>query len=527
MAGCRCLGAAAIVVAITLVRSGSLPSPDLLTYYSRLFGSQGFGLQPMPTLGLHLVVYVTFAGALVLAAVRHRAGSSDRALSGLLAFAGCFGLAAGIYYAGRSNAITMVALFPAWGFALALLTWTAFRWLADANGNWRRVLGPAGALAVSVTIGFGLAATAILEIPAPWTQVARLSDDSERTSSFDLLPEAERFVAEQTEEGDAVLMLRENGRLLRGRPRSGTSRSSGTLCTSSLPVSSMSFWKTCERQKEAQCSSATESSPQSFPECARPFALAVAAGRTRWTGGTDCVAVFTVTVRPVGLLDRVRRRLRPRRRALNALAKARARMRTPRLVTRVADAEDMLTGGDDLRNYFEVGESALAQVKAGLAAAGAPPPTRILDLPCGYGRVLRHLRAEWPDAAITAMEINPDAIEFCAKTFGARPIVSRQPLWKVDAGDAHDLLWCGSLLTHFDEPDWAPTLSYFRDRLAAGGVLVFTTHGELSIDLLEGEHVGPWEGDYGMGAKANGMAATARRTGFAFGHYGETEDPFG
>ncbi len=207
-------GAAALVVAITLVRSGSLPSLDLLTYYSRLFGSQGFGLQPMPTLGLHLVVYVTFAGALVLAAVRHRSGSSDRALSGLLAFAGCFGLAAGIYYAGRSNAITMVALFPAWGFALALLTWTAFRWLSDADGDWRRVIGPAGALAVSATIGFGLATTAILEIPAPWTQVARLTDDSERTSSFDLLPEAERFVAEQTEEGDAVLMLRENGHLL-------------------------------------------------------------------------------------------------------------------------------------------------------------------------------------------------------------------------------------------------------------------------------------------------------------------------
>jgi hypothetical protein len=207
-------GAAALVVAITLVRSGSLPSPDLLTYYSRLFGSQGFGLQPMPTLGFHLVVYVSFAGALILAAVRHREGASDHALSGLLAYAGCFGLAAAIYYAGRSNAITMVALFPAWGFAVALLTWTAFQWLSEADASWRRVLGPAGALAASVTIGFGLATTDILDIPAPWTQVARLSDDSERTSSFDLLPEAERFVAEQTEEEEPVLMLRENGHLL-------------------------------------------------------------------------------------------------------------------------------------------------------------------------------------------------------------------------------------------------------------------------------------------------------------------------
>jgi SAM-dependent methyltransferase len=202
-------------------------------------------------------------------------------------------------------------------------------------------------------------------------------------------------------------------------------------------------------------------------------------------------------------------------------------MRNPRLVTRVADAEDMLTGGDDLRNYFEVGESALAEIKAGLAAAGAPAPGRILDLPCGYGRVLRHLRAEWPSAELTVMDINAEAVEFCAKTFGARPVVSRQPLWEVSAGDGYDLLWCGSLLTHFDAPDWAPTLSYFRDRVAPGGVVVFTTHGELSIDLLAGEQVGRWSGDYGMGDKAAGMAQTARRTGFAFGHYGDTKDPFG
>lgn len=221
------------------------------------------------------------------------------------------------------------------------------------------------------------------------------------------------------------------------------------------------------------------------------------------------------------------RRLRPRRRIVNAGAKARAKVRTPRLITRVASAEDMLTGGADLRNYFEVGESALEQINAGLAAVSAPAPERILDLPSGYGRVLRHLRAAWPEAAITAMDLNAEAVEFCARTFSARPVVSGQPLWEVHTGDDFDLLWCGSLLTHFDEPDWEPTLSYFRDRLTPGGVLVFTTHGELSIDLLAGEQVGPWSGDYGMDGKASAMAENAKRTGFAFGHYGETEDPFG
>lgn len=218
---------------------------------------------------------------------------------------------------------------------------------------------------------------------------------------------------------------------------------------------------------------------------------------------------------------------------IDAAAKLRAKARNPRLITRVASGEDMLTGGPDLRHYFEVGESALSEIKAGLAAAKAPPPERVLDLPCGYGRVLRHLRKAWPDAAITAMDINAPAVEFCAATFAARPVVSRQPLWEVDAGDGHHLLWCGSLLTHFDEPDWVPILSYFRDRMAAGGVVVFTTHGELSIDVLAGEpaavnsQMGLWVGDYGMGEKAPEMARVARRTGFAYGHYGDTDIAFG
>lgn len=232
-------------------------------------------------------------------------------------------------------------------------------------------------------------------------------------------------------------------------------------------------------------------------------------------------------VRGRGLRGRAMRKLRLRRRMFDASAKLRAKMRNPRLITRVADAEDMLTGGEDLRNYFEVGESALNQIKAGLAAAGAPAPERILDLPCGYGRVQRHLRAAWPGAVITAMDINAQAVEFCANTFAARPVVSRQPLWEVSAGDGHDLVWCGSLLTHFDEPDWVPTLSYLRDRLAPGGLVVFTTHGELSIDLLAGKQIGRWVGDYGMGDRATEMADAARRTGFAYGHYGDTDDPFG
>jgi SAM-dependent methyltransferase len=218
---------------------------------------------------------------------------------------------------------------------------------------------------------------------------------------------------------------------------------------------------------------------------------------------------------------------------VNLSERLRAKTRNRRVITRVAKHEDMLTGGRTLRHYFEVGESALECIKDGLRAADAPPPRKILDLPCGYGRVLRYIRAAWPEAEITAMELVPDAARFCADAFGARPVVSHQPVWlATDAGEGYDLLWCGSLLTHFAQDDWEQTLTYFRDRLAIGGVLVFTTHGDLSIDLLAGDPaavkaIGHWVGDYGMGSKAKEMSRVARESGFAFGNYGDDAGPFG
>jgi hypothetical protein len=131
------------------------------------------------------------------------------------------------------------------------------------------------------------------------------------------------------------------------------------------------------------------------------------------------------------------------------------------------------------------------------------------------------------------MDLDADAALFCAAAFRAKPVASRQPLWlATNAGEGHDLLWCGSLLTHFDQQDWVPTIEYLRDRLASGGVLVFTTHGNLSIDVLAGDPaavsaIGRWVGDYGMGPRAAELSRMAQESGFAFSHYGDDAGPFG
>lgn len=204
--------ATAVVSAITSARSGSLPDPALLTYFSRLFAAQGFGMQPMPVLGLYLALYVTFAGALILAATRRSAGDLDRVLCGMLGFAGAFGLGASGYYVGRSNAITLVALFPAWGLCLALLAWTSFSWMLGLQDR-RRLLTPVGVLALCPLVGFGLAMTDVSGVPDPRVHAQRLlaPDDASTTEAWNMT--ASRFIELRTEPGESVLVLRANGHL--------------------------------------------------------------------------------------------------------------------------------------------------------------------------------------------------------------------------------------------------------------------------------------------------------------------------
>ncbi len=137
-------------------------------------------------------------------------------------------------------------------------------------------------------------------------------------------------------------------------------------------------------------------------------------------------------------------------------------------------------GASNERHYFNCGRSALECVDISLQAAGmgVPDVKRILDLPCGHGRVLRYLRAAFPEAEITACDIVRDGVDFCASTFGAVPIYSEDEPHKIPIErDGFDLIWVGSLLTHLNSGLWLDFLDVFRSSLRPGGLLIVTTHG--------------------------------------------------
>ncbi|HEX5146137.1 MAG TPA: hypothetical protein VFV85_03875, partial [Conexibacter sp.] len=161
--------ALALVALLTLARTGELPQPERLVDYARLYTISGYALEPIPgVLGTHLLVYLTYVAAIVVATVRALRGAANRALTGMLAWAGIFGLGAGTYYVGRSHPVALKHQFSAWSFALALLTVVAAGALASARGR-RHALA-----AVAVLFGFGVMACSVAQLPTPWSQVRRL-----------------------------------------------------------------------------------------------------------------------------------------------------------------------------------------------------------------------------------------------------------------------------------------------------------------------------------------------------------------
>jgi SAM-dependent methyltransferase len=155
----------------------------------------------------------------------------------------------------------------------------------------------------------------------------------------------------------------------------------------------------------------------------------------------------------------------------------------------------------DAKHYLSTGLGALRCIEHALQKTEGRRPVRsILDFPCGYGRVLRFLRARFPEADITVSELDKGGLEFCSRTFSSTAVQSDTDFSRLSIGGRFDLIWCGSLLTHLDEESAAKLIAFFREHLTPGGTCLFTTHGKASVDYVRHSR------------RAYGMNASSRET---------------
>jgi SAM-dependent methyltransferase len=166
-------------------------------------------------------------------------------------------------------------------------------------------------------------------------------------------------------------------------------------------------------------------------------------------------------------------------------------------------------------HYYRVGLSAIHCIDEALELAKSKDSRTILDLPCGSGRVLRFLVQRFPEAEITACELQGGPVQFCVRTFGAEPAYSSVNLDEVTLNKKFDLIWCGSLATHLNERGIVALFRLFRRHLVPGGLVIFTTHGE-----FVSRRISRLEFDYGLAEEQNDrIGRDYLQTGYAFENY--------
>ena len=146
----------------------------------------------------------------------------------------------------------------------------------------------------------------------------------------------------------------------------------------------------------------------------------------------------------------------------------------------VTHHDDMFVDSDHGREHYKwVGLSALGLITDAMILSGRTSFDSVLDLPCGGGRVTRHLLPFFPEAEIFVDDINAIKKSVVLDQFKATAFEAPKD-FVGPPSRRFDLIFVGSLITHLDEPMLKDALAFLIGSLTTGGILIFTTHGRYS-----------------------------------------------
>lgn len=185
----------------------------------------------------------------------------------------------------------------------------------------------------------------------------------------------------------------------------------------------------------------------------------------------------------------------------------------------ISETETMMDG--DIDRYMDVGRSAMRAITR---VVGNMRPADILDLPCGHGRVARHLRAAYPDANLYVSDLDESGMRFCAEAFGATALPSLPDFSHLDMSGKFDLIWVGSLITHLPEISTQKLFGFLSRHLCPNGVAVVTSHGAFVAGRLfeRGKSL------YGLDEEhERAIFQSYLSNGYGYWHYPQTNGEYG
>lgn len=148
-------------------------------------------------------------------------------------------------------------------------------------------------------------------------------------------------------------------------------------------------------------------------------------------------------------------------------------------------SESIATG-----EFYRIGSGSAHLIEESLQTAGKmiPPGVRILDFGCGCGRTLRWLLLRHPNSEFHGVDVDLEAIEWCAKHLKPGRFYATSPTPPLPFPSKHfDVVYSISVFTHLDECMQDLWLSELGRVLKADGVLLFTVHGSLAAQQLDPE----------------------------------------
>jgi SAM-dependent methyltransferase len=175
----------------------------------------------------------------------------------------------------------------------------------------------------------------------------------------------------------------------------------------------------------------------------------------------------------------------------------------------------------EIASYAERARNVIALIEESLAAAEKTTDDidRWLDFGCGYGRVVRFLAQRVPPERIFVSDVVKEGVDFCSSEFRVHPVYSQAELDRVSLG-SFDFIYAISVITHLNERNSIAFLRLLGKSLNDGGIALFTTHGQWSIE--NARLYGP---EYE--ARRTEIAASVEVRGIAYLSYPFATDDYG
>lgn len=139
-----------------------------------------------------------------------------------------------------------------------------------------------------------------------------------------------------------------------------------------------------------------------------------------------------------------------------------------------------------MRTYLVSGDLMLRDLEGVLRDQGRTLTDvgSFLEFASGYGRFTRFLVAKLGADKVTVSDICQPAVDFARRVFGVSGFYSAESAAAVDHTGQHEVIFVASLFSHLTIEHWNAWLARLYEMLAPGGLLIFTTHGEFTRDVI-------------------------------------------